>query len=209
MLLHEMEMPMLAPGYYFYEVDPAQRTDAIKCGLKQTHNGKWALKISDPLKTNMTSATHYANSVNKQQADKAFGEGRYWVPAEKVTEQANPAYMSDLLNAKELINNAISNPEARHKYFEYIKSLRAKYGTEYSTEIHKDASKSVNSNNINESDNTDQVTLDIPLVIRLLEYAREDAKTDMDLHFVAEKLTALSNKDCLTMADYNAIVSKD
>ena len=35
-----------------------------------------------------------------------------------------------------------------------------------------------------EVDEKDTVTLDIPLMIRVLEYAREDAKTDMDLHKV-------------------------
>ena len=54
---------------------------------------------------------------------------------------------------------------------------------------------------------TDTVTVDIPLLIRLLEYAREDAKTDMDLHSVAEKLIAFSKEhDTLTMAQYDAIV---
>jgi hypothetical protein len=56
---------------------------------------------------------------------------------------------------------------------------------------------------------TDKVTLDIPLFIRMLEYAREDAQTDMDLHDVTEKTIALSAKGrTLTMADYNKIVSK-
>lgn len=55
---------------------------------------------------------------------------------------------------------------------------------------------------------TDTVTVDIPLLIRLLEYAREDAKTDMDLHSVTEKLIALSKEHAtLTMAQYDAIVS--
>jgi hypothetical protein len=58
------------------------------------------------------------------------------------------------------------------------------------------------------SDLTDSVTLDIPLMIRLFEYAREDAKTDMDLHNVAEKLIALSKEHTvLSMAQYDAIVS--
>jgi hypothetical protein len=39
---------------------------------------------------------------------------------------------------------------------------------------------------------SDKVTLDIPLFIRLLEYAREDAKTDMDLHNVDEKAITAS-----------------
>jgi len=55
----------------------------------------------------------------------------------------------------------------------------------------------------------DKVTLDIPLFIRMLEYAREDAQTDMDLHDVTEKAITLSaSGKTLTMADYNQIVSK-
>jgi len=54
----------------------------------------------------------------------------------------------------------------------------------------------------------DKVTLDIPLFIRLLEYAREDAKTDMDLHNVAEKAISLSETGrTLTMNDYDSIVA--
>jgi hypothetical protein len=53
---------------------------------------------------------------------------------------------------------------------------------------------------------TDTVTVDIPLLIRLLEYAREDAKTDMDLHNVAERLIHLSQEGVtLTMDNYNDI----
>ena len=57
---------------------------------------------------------------------------------------------------------------------------------------------------------SDKVTLDIPLFIRLLEYAREDAKTDMDLHNVAEKAIAASETGkTLTMADYDSLVAND
>jgi hypothetical protein len=53
----------------------------------------------------------------------------------------------------------------------------------------------------------DTIKTDVPLFIRLLEYAREDAKTDMDLHNVAEKTIALSGEDrTLTMSDYDNIV---
>ena len=55
----------------------------------------------------------------------------------------------------------------------------------------------------------DKVVVDIPLFIRLLEYAREDAKTDMDLHNVTENIIKLSETGkTLSMADYNKIVSK-
>lgn len=52
----------------------------------------------------------------------------------------------------------------------------------------------------------DVVSVDVPLLIRLLEYAREDAKTDMDLHNVTERLIALSQQGAtLTMQDYDTI----
>ena len=60
---------------------------------------------------------------------------------------------------------------------------------------------------IPEADATDTVTMDVPLLIRIMEYAREDAKTDMDLHDVAEKLIELSkHHDYLCMDNYDEIV---
>jgi hypothetical protein len=56
---------------------------------------------------------------------------------------------------------------------------------------------------------TDSISLDVPLFIRMLEYAREDAKTDMDLHNVTGNALKLSTTGkTLTMTDYNKIVSK-
>jgi membrane protein required for beta-lactamase induction len=55
---------------------------------------------------------------------------------------------------------------------------------------------------------SDKITLDVPLFIRLLEYARENAKTDMDLHNVAEKAVAASETGkTLTMANYDGLVA--
>lgn len=54
----------------------------------------------------------------------------------------------------------------------------------------------------------DTIILDIPLFIRLLEYAKEDAKTDMDLHKVAENAVKLSSESkTLKMVDYNKLIS--
>ena len=56
---------------------------------------------------------------------------------------------------------------------------------------------------------TDRVTMDVPLMIRIMEYAREDAKTDMDLHNVAEQLIKLSaSGKTLSMQDYDSIVAQ-
>ena len=51
-------------------------------------------------------------------------------------------------------------------------------------------------------DKKDSVTLDIPLLIRTLELAREDVHSDAELHKVVENLLELKNKSVLTMDDY-------
>jgi len=56
-----------------------------------------------------------------------------------------------------------------------------------------------------EADKKDTIILDIPLLIRVLELAREDIKTDMDLHRVVERLIDIRTKGMLTMDDYNFI----
>lgn len=54
---------------------------------------------------------------------------------------------------------------------------------------------------------TDRVTMDIPLLLRVLEFAKEDAKTDMDLHDVTENLIDLSKTgQPLSMKDYEDVV---
>lgn len=54
----------------------------------------------------------------------------------------------------------------------------------------------------------DTVSMNIPLLMRMLEFAKEDAKSDVALHDVVEKLTELSKDGrVLTMDDYDAIIS--
>jgi hypothetical protein len=54
----------------------------------------------------------------------------------------------------------------------------------------------------------DVITVDVPLFIRLLEFAREDSTDDMQLHDVAEKLIELcADGDIMTMEQYDEIVS--
>ena len=58
---------------------------------------------------------------------------------------------------------------------------------------------------VEEADKKDTVTFDIPLLIRVLELAREDIKSDMDLHRVVERLIDMRSKGTLTMDDYDFI----
>ena len=56
----------------------------------------------------------------------------------------------------------------------------------------------------------DIVSMDVPLFIRMLEFAREDASTDMDLHDLAQKAIKMSREgEPLTMMHYDELVSKE
>jgi hypothetical protein len=60
-----------------------------------------------------------------------------------------------------------------------------------------------------DKDTEDFVTMNVPLLIRVLEYAREDAETDIDLHNIIEKAVELGQGEPLTMKDYDRLVQKD
>jgi hypothetical protein len=54
------------------------------------------------------------------------------------------------------------------------------------------------------------IRVTVPLFIRMLEYAKEDAKTDLDLHVATEKAQALHDKgiEILDMENYETITGK-
>jgi hypothetical protein len=63
--------------------------------------------------------------------------------------------------------------------------------------------------NLTNTNVVDTITMDVPLFIRLLEYAREDAQTDMDLHNVAENAIKLGlDGGVLSMKNYNQLIEK-
>ena len=60
-----------------------------------------------------------------------------------------------------------------------------------------------------EEDPVDIITMDVPLFIRILEYSREDAQTDMDLHDLAEKAIAgTKQQGILSMDDYDMLTGE-
>jgi len=49
--------------------------------------------------------------------------------------------MSDIINARELIGSALADSRKKQEYFKFLEFLRNRYGNEYSTHIHQEASK--------------------------------------------------------------------
>lgn len=55
-------------------------------------------------------------------------------------------------------------------------------------------------------DGEDVIQMDVPLTIRLLEYARETSSSDVDLHKIAERLVQHSKTHVVTMDCYDNII---
>jgi hypothetical protein len=53
------------------------------------------------------------------------------------------------------------------------------------------------------------ITLNIPLLLRVMEFSKEDAKDDEALHIAAEKMAELGQDKMLTMKDYMKIVQEE
>lgn len=63
---------------------------------------------------------------------------------------------------------------------------------------------------LEETNPEDVIHLDVPLFIRLLEFAREDAQADVDLHFLADNAIRLSAEgQVLNMDHYNDLIKQD
>jgi len=99
--------------------------------------------------------------------------------------------------------------------YDFLKEMFPEVGEdERMIKILESAIRIIKSSNLNEEvgadgeeNPIDSITMDVPLFIRMLEFAREDASTDMDLHDVAEKATAMSAEgEILSMDNYESIV---
>ena len=52
------------------------------------------------------------------------------------------ATMSDIITARELMGKAVDDPRnEKHMYFEFLKHIRNKHGSKYSTKVHQHAAK--------------------------------------------------------------------
>lgn len=112
----------------------------------------------------------------------------------------------------EPVSGTAARAAAKKSPKDFYKYLPKELSQEHKEEIYNIVSDVItekttlneNQNNINP---TDAITVNIPLFIRLLEYAKEDAKTDMDLHSVAENAIELSkNNSVLGMDEYDDII---
>ena len=136
---------------------------------------------------------------NKRSLVKKYGKDAEKVMYGIATKQAkNKQEAMNLENLKGMIEAALANPDKADlnkdgKLSDYEKKRGAAIEKAMVKEEEQDA--------------IDIVTLDVPLFIRMLEYAKEEAADDMVLHDIATKTIALSKqRGILSMEDYEALI---
>ena len=142
---------------------------------------------------------------------------------EEIFLEKRQDYINTLIekNKRELVKRYKKNAEqvvvgrAVKDAKKYIEDMKQQNLKEFVRNILMEKPKTINSKQFihereEEQENPqDKITMDVPLFIRMLEYAREDASTDIDLHDVAKKAIGLSSEDkVLTMDDYETIVGE-
>jgi len=106
------------------------------------------------------------------------------------------------------------NPEVSKAVSRFIKAMAKRYDYSEQDAVYAimAALKQRDFDGLNEAtekDPIDTITMDVPLFIRVLEYAREDAQADMDLHDLAEKAIAgTKQQGLLQMDDYDMLVGE-
>jgi hypothetical protein len=109
---------------------------------------------------------------------------------------------------KILIKEAIQTLDVSNLPSSEVKKIQDKNKNNKSLALSSTDEKTGDGKGLSEDINPiDVVKVDVPLLIRLMEYAKEDASTDMDLHDVAERLVELSKTgNTLTMDNYETII---
>jgi len=137
---------------------------------------------------------------NKRSLVKKYGKDAEKVMYGIATKQAkNKQEAMNLENLKGMIEAALKNPnKADLNKDGKLSDYEKKRGAAIEKAMVKEEEQ---------QDAIDIVTLDVPLFIRMLEYAKEDAADDMDLHELATKTIALSKqRGILSMEDYDTLI---
>lgn len=102
-----------------------------------------------------------------------------------------------------------TNPHKREAARQKAEKIKAHLEKQYKQGVAEDFKDPKNKEEVvtEATDRMDVIAMDIPFLIRMLEYAREDAKTDMALHKVVEKLINIRKRGVMTMKQYKYVTS--
>lgn len=197
-----MDMKKILQAMNGGSVKPVERSDDMKRFMRIMNEGANPHKVSLPVQMAMN---HYSELVIQEQQTPSLLK-KYFIEAEEAIQQEKVEQRSLIHQYAKIIAERVQMKESNHKPRK--KSIKENTIPGHGMGFTGGIGPGLQSNEPMEDTNKpDVIKVDVPLLIRLLEYAREDAKTDMDLHNVTEKLISFSEQgDTLTMDNYDAIV---
>ena len=132
-------------------------------------------------------------NINQAPAAKPLGVNPMdpWQAKSGITEASEEELLHRFLNSRGINPNFVSKETkiAHSKSGEFLKWKNDHEFTE-------------------ETDQKDMICMDIPLLIRVLEFTREDMKTDIELHNMVERLINMRDNVPLDMSHYDEITKK-
>jgi hypothetical protein len=206
-------------------ITPAEKKDLINRYLKFQQSNKLYennLPMKDQLKEQLTSIIKEVLLEKKltpaklkkrnktaekiKKANPKMDKGEAFAIATKQLKEGETS-MDDILLAFQAaldIEDDVKQDEALNAVYNELKNKVA-------SKINKAADWAREKlSEVEEEDAVDTITMDVPLFIRMLEYAKEDASADVDLHDVAENAVSLNKQqDILSMDDYDALLPSD
>ncbi len=135
----------------------------------------------------------------------SYGKGKLSEDMEHLEEKNKPTNAKLWARAKSLARSKFDVYPSAYANGWASKWYKSKGGGWRSVKEEREPVKSFRQFVTEVNDKKDTITLNIPLMIRMLELAREDVKDDMELHAITERLIDIRNKGILTMDDYNFI----
>jgi hypothetical protein len=193
--------------------------------VKEEFTGYWKGKDKGTPGKKMVGAAESAKPNNKQVQDsstmpdyeqiKAIGSELWFLVQDA---HKNPKYSDERIEkeinhweqeASKLGYQPITDPDDYPYWDQYwLHVPTKKMYVLKKQELQQDPKFRMVTNSVTEDENpTDKITMDIPLFIRMMEYAREDAKDDMDLHNVSERaIEMMQQHDYLCMDNYDDLV---
>jgi len=165
-----------------------------------------------PLNRLTQSETIALNTYNEYKLDEKTSSrpnliDRYFKEVEEEFTEGLTAKHEKVKHLAERVSRQVGNYGHQTSFAKHVQ--QSKTPPERIVQMAKSGAKVSNRDGyrVEDTDGIDSVSLDIPLLMRIMEYAKEDAQDDMALHHVVDKLIELSQRGkTLTMDQYNAIV---
>ncbi|MDB9992648.1 hypothetical protein OAD97_00600 [bacterium] len=202
-------------GYSEYRFDDGTGGFSFKWSHNRNQGGRFGLSIRENGDHKLDAISWYGKSVYGSEEIKSTNTNiqnvTTWKDLDNSILVSIWSQLQPLVKKNEIDAKAALSAEAKAQadyYGKKAKTGRIGYGLSSQPRMKNESIKE-SLNEAKEEDKIDIVTMDVPLFIRALEYAKEDAQEDMDLHEFAEKaIAATKQQGILQMDDYDMLVGE-